>query len=106
MEDEHRDLPAVPGERRVAVQVGDLFGIDMRPSRSFVWLGRRVEGEELVLSLDRPPKVVSDPTPVRTKHIAGAEITYVGSPAVTVPESLVRTVRYLWRRRRSTRGDR
>ena len=106
MDDERSGLPAVPGERRVAVQVGDLFGVDVRPSRSFVWLGHRVEGEERVLSLDRPPKVLPGATPVRTKRIGGAEITYVGSPAVTVPESLVRTARYLWRRRKSAGGGR
>ena len=106
MEDEHRDLPAVPGERRVAVQVGGLFGVDVRPSRSFVWLGRRNEGDELVLSLDRPPHVLPGPTPMRTTHIAGAEVTYVGNPVVTVPAAAINTVRHLWRQRRAAGEDR
>jgi hypothetical protein len=102
--DERRlDLPAVPGERRVEVQVGDLFGIDVRPSRSFVWLGRRREGDELVLPLDRPPKVLDGPASVRTKEIAGAELSYVGNPAVTLPLALYNTARHLWRRSRERR---
>jgi hypothetical protein len=88
----------------VAVQVGDLFGLDVRPSRSFVWLGRRSEGEELVLSLDRPPRVLREPQPVRTKQIGVAEVSYVGNPAFTVPVSLFNTARHLWKRRTSSGG--
>ena len=103
MEDEHRDLLAVPGERRVAVQVGDLFGLDVRPSRTFVWLGRRVQGEEAVLSLGKPPKVLPETTPLRSKRVAGAEITYAGSPAYTLPLSLTLTAKHLWRRHKAKR---
>lgn len=105
MEDEHRDLPAVPGERRVAVQIGDLFGLDVRPSRTFVWLGRRVEGEEAVLSLGKPPKVLPETTPLRSKRVAGADITYLGSPAYTLPLSLTLTAKHLWRRHKAKRLD-
>jgi hypothetical protein len=103
VEDEHRDLPAVPGERRVAVQVGDLFGLDVRPSRTFVWIGRRVEGEEAVLSLGKPPKVLPETTPLQSKHVGPAEITYLGSPAYTLPLSLTLTAKHLWRRRKAKR---
>jgi hypothetical protein len=96
VEDEHRDLPAVPGERRVAVQVGDLFGLDVGPAP-------RVEGEEAVLSLGKPPKVLPETTPLRSKRVAGAEVTYLGSPAYTLPLSLTLTAKHLWRRHKAKR---
>jgi hypothetical protein len=104
VDDIERPLPAVPGERRVAVQVGDLFGLDVRPSRTFVWIGRRVEGEEAVLSLGKAPKVLPETTPVRSKRIAGAEVTYAGSPAYTLSKSLAATAKHLWRQRAAKRG--
>lgn len=103
MSEDERPLPAVPGERRVAVQVGDLFGFDVRPSRTFVWIGRRVEGEEAVLSLGKAPKVLPVDTPVQSKRVGPAEITYAGSPAYTLPLSLTLTAKHLWRRHKAKR---
>ena len=93
MEDEHRDLPAVPGERRVAVQLGDLFGLDVRPGRTGGWRGRPGGGGG----------GGGAATPVQSKHVGPAEITYVGSPAYTLPLSLTLTAKHLWRRHKAKR---
>lgn len=71
-------------ERQVSVQAGPLFGVDLRPSRLFVWLGDERHGQERVVSLDRPPKVLRGQHRRRFLRIGGAEISYLGNPAVTL----------------------
>ncbi len=91
--------PVAAHERRVAVQVGDLFGMDVRPSRTFVWLGRRRAGSEVIMSLGGPPSVPRRPLEEHTTQVGAAQITYAGNPAVTVPLSAYRAAREALRRR-------
>jgi hypothetical protein len=95
--------PAAAHERRVALQVGDLFGVDVRPSRTFVWLGRRRAGQEAIVSLGGPPSVPRRALEERTKQVGATEITYAGSPAVTVPLTAYRAAREVLRRRAARR---
>lgn len=71
-------------ERQFSVQAGSLFGVDLRPSRLFLWLGDERQGQERVVSLDRPPKVLRGQPRRRFLRLGGAEITYLGNPAVTL----------------------
>ena len=84
-------------ERQVAVQVGRSFGFDLRPSRLFVWAGPRREGHERIVSLGRPPARMQAPHRRRWLKVGAAEISYLGSPAVTVPLSA-------WRYAQHARG--
>lgn len=93
--------PSAARERRVAVQVGTLFGLDVRPSRTFVWLGRRRPGAEAILPLGGPPSLPRRPLEERTKQVGPTEITYAGSPAVTVPLTAYRAAREALRARRA-----
>lgn len=95
--------PVAAHERRVALQVGDYFGLDVRPSRTFAWLGRRRPGSEVIVSLGAPPSVPRRPLEERTKQLGATEITYSGNPAVTVPLSAYRAVRQALRARRQRR---
>ena len=81
-------------ERQVTVQLGRRFGFDLRPSRFFVWAGPQREGHERILSLDRPPARMLAPRRRRFLSVGPAEISYLGSPAVTVPLSLWRYARH------------
>jgi hypothetical protein len=90
-------------ERRVALQVGTLFGVDVRPSRAFVWLGRRRAGEEAIVSLGTPPSMPRHRLEERTRQVGSTEITYAGNPAVTVPMSAYRAAREALRARRERR---
>jgi hypothetical protein len=78
---------AVPpgGERRVTVQVGRWFGVDLRPSRTFVWAGERGLGLERVVSFGRRPRLLRAGRLPRRMRVGSAEVTYLGSPVVTVP---------------------
>jgi hypothetical protein len=71
-------------ERQLSVQAGSLFGIDLRPSRLFLWLGDDRRGQERVVSLDRPPKVLRGQPRRRFLKLGAAEISYLGNPAVTL----------------------
>ncbi len=95
--------PTAAHERRVALQVGDLFGVDVRPSRTFVWLGRRSAGHEAIVSLGGPPSVPRRPLEEHSAQLGPAEISYAGNPALTVPLSAYRAAREALRRRAARR---
>ena len=71
-------------ERQLSIQAGPLFGVDLRPSRLFIWLGDERRGQERVVSLDRPPKVLRGQPRRRFLKLGPAEISYLGNPAVTL----------------------
>jgi len=106
--DERRTAPPAPPaaaqERRVALQVGDLFGLDVRPSRTFVWLGRRRAGREAIGSLGGPPSVPRRQLEARTKQVGATQITYAGNPAITLPLSVYRAARQAFHARAARRG--
>lgn len=95
--------PSAARERRVTVQVGTLFGLDVRPSRAFVWLGRRRAGGEAILPLGGPPRLPRRPLEEKTRQVGPAEISYAGNPAVTVPLTAYRAVHEALRARRARR---
>ncbi len=45
-------------ERQVVLQIGPLVGIDVRPSRMFVWYGSERGDMERIVSLDKAPRVL------------------------------------------------
>jgi hypothetical protein len=71
-------------ERQLSIQAGPLFGVDLRPSRLFLWLGDERRGQERVVSLDRPPKVLRGQPRRRFLKLGAAEISYLGNPVVTL----------------------
>lgn len=89
----------------MSVQVGDLFGVDVRPSRAFVWAGRRRAGAETIVSLGSPPELPHRPLEERSLRLGAAEITYAGNPALTLPLSIYRAARQALRAR-AARGRR
>jgi hypothetical protein len=91
--------PRPPQERRVELQLGDVGGVDVRPSRTFVWLGRREPGHEAIVSTGQAPRVPREPSAERSLHLGQVEITYAGNPAVTLPLSAYQVVRGLLKRR-------
>jgi hypothetical protein len=71
-------------ERQIVLQVGPLVGIDVRPSRMFVWYGSQRAGMERIVSLDRAPRVLRQARPRRYLQLPGLEVSYLGNPAVTL----------------------
>ena len=87
-------------ERQVSVQVGRSFGFDLRPSRLFVWAGPEREDHERIVSLGKPPARMQAPRRRRWLKVGPAEISYLGSPAVTVPLSAWRYAQHARKRAR------
>jgi hypothetical protein len=73
-------------ERRVEVQVGGLFGIDLRPTRLFVWLGPRRRGER-ILSLGAPPRLSRRPRRRREIVAGPVRVSALGNPIVTLGQT-------------------
>jgi hypothetical protein len=71
-------------ERQLSVQAGSLFGVDLRPSRLFLWPGEERQGQERLVSLDQPPRVLRGQPRRRFLRLGPAEISYLGNPAVTL----------------------
>jgi hypothetical protein len=82
-------------ERQFTVQAGSLFGVDVRPSRLFFWVGPEREGHERIVSLGRAPKVMRAARHRRFVKVGAAEISYLGNPAYTLGVSLYRYARQL-----------
>jgi len=71
-------------ERQIVLQVGPLAGVDVRPSRLFLWYGEERSGAERIVSLDKAPRVLRRAHPRRYVQLPGIEVSYLGNPAVTL----------------------
>ena len=103
---ERRNSPArVRGrERGFEVQLGDLGGFELRPTRLFLWPGSDREGQARVLSLGRAPRSLLLPRK-ENEYVAGAvRMRSVGNPLMTLALAAVHTARAVRRRESSDRG--
>jgi hypothetical protein len=91
--------PRPPQERRVEIQLGELGGLDVRPSRTFLWVGRRRAGHEAIVSSGEAPHVPREPKQERSVRLGELEITYAGNPGVTLPLSVYKAVSGMIKRR-------
>jgi hypothetical protein len=73
-------------ERRVEIQVGGLFGLDLRPTRLFLWLGGRRRGERIV-SLGEPPRLSRRPHRRREIVAGPVRVSALGHPLVTLGQT-------------------
>jgi hypothetical protein len=87
-------------ERSVQVQVGELGGFDLRPTRFFVWTGEREEGNERVLPLGSAPRSLLVPRRPRELDAGPVHVRTLGNPVMTVALAGAHVVRRL---RRATR---
>jgi len=86
-------------ERSVEVQVGALFGLEVRPSRIFVWPGADRDDRRIV-SLGRPPKTIVIPRRRRRFRAGPIEVTLLGNPLLTLGQAGIAAARAA----RRTRG--
>jgi len=71
-------------ERQIVLQVGPIVGLDLRPSRLFMWAGSERSGTERIVSLDKAPRVLRRAHQRRYVQLPGVEVSYLGNPAVTL----------------------
>jgi hypothetical protein len=79
-------------ERSFVLQVGALFGVDVRPSRVFVW-GGNDRGSRRIVPLGRSPKTMVIPRRRRQFRAGPVEVTLLGNPLVTLGQAGVTALR-------------
>ena len=91
-------------ERGFEVQLGELGGFELRPTRLFLWPGSDRDGQARVLSLGRAPRSLLLPRK-ESEYIAGAvRMRSVGNPLMTLALAAVHTANTVRRRESSDRG--
>jgi hypothetical protein len=91
-------------ERGFEVQLGELGGFEVRPTRFFVWAGIERAESERILSLGRPPRSLLIPRKESEYHAGGVHVRSVGNPLMTVALAAVHTFRSARRRAPSDPG--
>ena len=71
-------------ERSVEVQLGALGGLELRPTRMFVWGGSDREGRERIVSLGRAPQNLRSPHRERELQAGALHVRSLGNPLMTM----------------------
>jgi hypothetical protein len=79
-------------ERSVQVQIGRAFGLDLRPTRLFVWLGAE-RHRARILAFGRPPRVLRLPRRERRWRAGPVQVTVLGNPILTLGQAGVAIAR-------------
>ena len=91
-------------ERGFEVQLGELGGFELRPTRLFLWPGSDREGQARILSLGRAPRNLLLPRR-ESEYVAGAvRMRSVGNPLMTLALATVHTAKAVRRRGSSHQG--
>jgi hypothetical protein len=90
-------------ERSLEIQLGPLGGVDLRPTRLFVWGGATREGRERVLSLGSPPRTLFIPRREQELRAGAIRVRSLGNPLMTVALAGVHVARQLSRERERER---
>jgi hypothetical protein len=103
---ERRDSPArVRGrERGFEIQLGELGGFELRPTRLFLWPGSDRDGQSRVLSLGQPPRSLLLPRKESEYRAGAVRMRSVGNPLMTLALAAVQTAVAVRRRGSSARG--
>ena len=92
-------------ERSFEVQIGPLFGVDVRPSRVFVWTGSDRRGRRIV-HLGRAPRTMVVPRRRRQFRAGPVEVTLLGNPLLTLGQAGIAAARAVRRGRREISSGR
>ena len=87
-------------ERSVEIQLGGLGGIELRPTRCFLWGGSERAGHERVLSLGSAPRSLLIPRRERELRAGAVHVRSLGNPLWTVALAGVHAARALRRQAR------
>ena len=87
--------PSRHQERTIALQVSRWGGTEIRPTRVFLWLGERMQGQERMLALGARPRLLRIPRRRRHVEFLGCRVSYLGNPAMTLGLFVAQAVRGL-----------
>jgi hypothetical protein len=86
-------------ERSLEIQVGPLGGLELRPTRLFVWAGAERAGTERIVSLGVPPRTLVVPRRERELQAGPVHVRSLGNPVMTVALAGVHVARKIARER-------
>ncbi|MGH3042412.1 MAG: hypothetical protein ACRDNG_11870 [Gaiellaceae bacterium] len=85
-------------ERSLQLEIRGLGGIELRPTRVFVWGGEKRAGNERILPLGSAPRSLTIPRRPRERQAGAVELRTLGNPVLTVALAGVHAARALRRR--------
>jgi hypothetical protein len=80
-------------ERELEIQLGSLGGLELRPTRLFLWLGDQRSGRERVVSLGSAPRSLMIPRRERELRAGAVRVRSLGNPLLTVALAGVHALR-------------
>ena len=88
-------------ERSLQIEIRGLGGLELRPTRLFVWGGEAREASERILPLGSAPRPLTIPRRRRERQAGAVELTTLGNPIMTIALAGVHAAKALGRRRDS-----
>jgi hypothetical protein len=85
-------------ERSLQIEVRGLGGLELRPTRLFVWGGEEREASERILPLGSAPRTLTIPRRRRERQTGAVELTTLGNPLMTIALAGVHAAKALGRR--------
>jgi hypothetical protein len=82
-------------ERSLEIQLGRLGGVEVRPTRFFVWSGEERAERERVLSLGRAPRNLLIPRRRRELRAGSVRVRSLGNPLMTIALAGIHAARRL-----------
>jgi hypothetical protein len=86
-------------ERSLEIQLGPFGGLELRPTRVFVWAGGERAGRERIVSLGMPPRNLVVPRREREVHAGPVRVRSLGNPVMTMALAGVHVARKIARER-------
>ena len=80
-------------ERELEIQLGPLGGLELRPTRIFVWTGDERAGRERVISMGTAPRSLLIPRRERELRAGAVRVRSLGNPLMTIALASVHAVR-------------
>jgi hypothetical protein len=80
-------------ERELEIQLGSLGGVELRPTRLFLWLGEQRSGRERVVSLGSAPRSLMIPRRERELRAGTVRVRSLGNPLLTMALAGVHALR-------------
>jgi hypothetical protein len=85
-------------ERSLQVEIKGLGGLELRPTRLFVWGGEERGASERILPLGSAPRTLTIPRRRRERQAGAVELTTLGNPLMTIALAGVHAAKALGRR--------
>ena len=79
-------------ERELEIQLGALGGLEVRPTRIFLWPGDERAGRERIISLGTQPRSLMIPRRERELSAGPVRVRRLGNPVMTIALACVHAV--------------